>query len=138
MSAGNRYSDITGSRVHTVCVGDIAANGDLSGMIFKAPFACAISSLQILVGANVASHTANYDTITFYNGGATGAGTTSMGSLTTQDTTGGVALTANTAATVTLTSNTLDSGDIMRMVVATEGDGAALDSLSVAITYYPT
>jgi hypothetical protein len=133
---GNRFNDIPGTRPAVVTLGDIAANADLASMVFVAPFDCEIAA-KIMVGANSASHTANYATIALLNGGATGTTTTSLGSLSTQDTTGGQSLTANTLTTLTLTSNELSEGVIVRMTVTQASTGVAFDSLSAYITYWP-
>jgi len=134
---GNRYGEIPGDRTVVVPFNDVAANAGLDSMIFVAPFDCEVE-VDIMVGANSASHTANYATLTFYNGGATGTDTASMGAFNTlSGTGGGGSLTAKTLKAITLTDDALDVGEIIVLSVAQTASGVALDSLSVLITYWP-
>jgi len=125
--------DIPGNWYKEVNFQSVAANGAAAGVLFVAPYDCEVS-VSVMASSNIATNVSNYATVSLIDGGATGAGTTAMGNITTQST----GWTANTLTAITLTSDDLDEGDVVRYAVAQTGDGVTLTGLSIIAKYWPS
>jgi hypothetical protein len=62
----------------SVCIGDPGA--DKNPVLFRAPGPCEITKIEAVDGVGLAAGTANYFSVTVYNGGTSGTAQTTVGS----------------------------------------------------------
>lgn len=104
-------------KITSVAVADPA--GTLKVAVLKAPFGGArIHAAYISTSAAIAASGSNTVTGTLIDGGANGAGTTSMGSVAV---TASVAFAANGMNALTLTQTEIDEGDVLIMQYSEAG-----------------
>jgi len=100
MASGQVQTTMSGEINATTLTG---SDGQES-QIFIAPTKCTIVGIDLVNNAAVTVQETNYGTLTVYNKGATGSGTTSVGTRVT-NAAGGGALGKDNPAALTLTSN---------------------------------
>jgi len=136
---GNNFlGDIPGSHSYTVETPVVALGTEYKQAIWKAPFACTVTSVKILPQAAVTGNTTNNFSVNILNGGQVGTSTTSVA---VKEYNTGVDSVALTEETLTLSGTAanlvLAAGDWLVWSKTEDGSGLATVHCAVAIEVTP-
>lgn len=124
-----KYASIGPVAVHA------AATATESRALWTAPRACKVTGVSITPDVASTGDNTNTTNIDIVNAGASGAGTTSIGSISLAT---GTNLAALDEYAITTTTTALAAGDVLAIKFTKVGTGVLVGPLTAKVTWYPT